>query len=77
MKQHVLIVLGPRGDTRVQWDLDETEAVREAERIFNENRARGFASFRLSLGQAAQPVQLHRFDPEAEQILQFPPMAGG
>jgi hypothetical protein len=77
MKRHELVILGTRGDSRVAWDLDEEEAVREAERIFNENRARGFAAFRMATTANAEPEQLHQFDPQAEQILQFPPMAGG
>lgn len=77
MKRHELVILGARGDTRVTWELDEAEAVREAERIFNDNRARGYAAFRMGPATDAQPVPLHHFDPQAEHILQFPPMAGG
>ncbi len=77
MKRHELVILGTRGDTRVGWDLDEAEGVKEAERIFNEHRARGFAAFRVGTVDSADTVQIHQFDPEAERILQFPPIAGG
>ena len=77
MQQHELVILSARGDTRVTWDLDAEEAVREAERIFDENRARGFASFRVATEPGEEPAQIHQFDPHARQILQFPPMAGG
>jgi len=72
-----------RGDTQVVWDPQraatgdpEAEAaVREAERIFREQRARGATAFRVEEGQAA--VRLDEFDRQAEQIIIVPRVAGG
>lgn len=75
--RHQLIILGRRGDTKVEWDLDAAEAVREAERIFAEHRARGYAAFATSAAGTADAVQIREFDPHAERIFLFPPMAGG
>ena len=54
----MLRIMSRRGDDRVQWDMDllqdgEIEAiaaVREAERIFAEQRARGATAFKVSKG---------------------------
>lgn len=79
----MLRIMSRRGDDRVQWDMDllqdgEIEAiaaVREAERIFAEQRARGATAFKVSKGQAA--VRIDTFDPEAEQIMIVPRVVGG
>ncbi|MBI4494268.1 MAG: hypothetical protein HY690_15890 [Chloroflexi bacterium] len=78
-----LRVLSARGDTTVEWDRARVEAgdpeavaaVREAERIFEEQRQRGATAFKVEPGQPAR--KLTRFDPEAEQILVVPRVAGG
>ncbi len=49
----MLRIMSRRGDERVVWDLEKVEtsdseavaAIREAERIFNEERARGATAF--------------------------------
>jgi hypothetical protein len=76
-------VLSARGDTVLEWDGRKVEtgdaealaAVREAERIFEEQRARGATAFRVAPGRPAE--RLERFDPEAEQIVVVPRVAGG
>ena len=78
-----LRVLCKSGDTTVSWDEraalandpDAQEAVRQAERIFNAERAKGSAAFRISRTSTAERIDV--FDPEAEQIIMVPPMAGG
>lgn len=78
-----LRILSARGDTVVEWDehrLDVGDpealaAVREAERIFGEQRARGATAFRVAPDQRAE--RLDEFDPTAEQIIMVPRVAGG
>ncbi len=79
----ILRVMTAGGDKMVKWgtallEVDEAEAreaVEEAERIFDEAKARGGTAFRVVPGQPAE--RLDRFDPEAEQIVVVPRIAGG
>jgi hypothetical protein len=76
-------VLSARGDTVVEWDSRKVEAgeaealsaVREAERIFAEQRARGATAFRVAPDRPAERID--EFDPRAEQIVVVPRVAGG
>jgi hypothetical protein len=79
----MLRVLSRRGDDRVAWDvkkaevgdLDAIAAVREAERIFAEERARGATAFKVESGQA--PTRIEQFDQTAQQIILVPRVVGG
>jgi len=79
----VLRVLSKRGDDRLTWDeqkfqMNDPEAmaaVREAERIFAETRARGATAFRVEPGKPIQRID--QFDPAAQQILIVPRVVGG
>lgn len=79
----MLRVLSRRGDDRVAWDvkkaevgdLDAIAAVREAERIFSEERARGATAFKVAPGQA--PTRIEQFDQTAQQIILVPRVVGG
>ena len=76
-------VMGSHGDASVKWsqararvgDPVARAAVAEAERIFEEARARGATAFRVAPGRRAERVE--RFDPEAEQIVLIPQVMGG
>jgi hypothetical protein len=79
----MLRVMSRRGDDRIVWDpekvaLSDPEAlaaVREAERIFNEERSHGATAFKVEPG---KPVErLERFDRTAEQIVMVPRVVGG
>lgn len=72
-----LRILSRLGDTTVSWDekTGAEEAVREAERIFNRERASGATAFRVTPGVPAERVDT--FDPDAEQIVIVPRIAGG
>ncbi|HZK66176.1 MAG TPA: hypothetical protein VFD42_01350 [Chloroflexota bacterium] len=78
-----LRVLSVAGDRAVSWDKKGAEtgdaeaqaAVREAERIFEEERRRGATAFRLLPGRPATRVD--SFDPEADQIIMVPRVQGG
>ena len=76
-------IISKRGDDRLHWNAQEAlagdaeaeAAVREAERIFARERARGATAFRVEAG---KPVErLERFDPLAEQIVVVPRVVGG
>ncbi len=79
----MLRVMSRRGDDRVTWDMRQVEvgdpeavaAVREAERIFTEQRARSATAFKVEAGKP--PVRIERFDPTAEQIVMVPRVVGG
>ena len=79
----MLRVISKRGDDRVQWneqdalagDAEANAAIREAERIFEHERAMGATAYRLEAG---KPVErLEQFDPQASQIIMVPRVAGG
>ena len=78
-----LRVMSWRGDTRIDYDVEratagdaeQSAAVKEAERIFREERARGATAFRIDEGDAA--TRIDEFDRSAEQIVMVPRIAGG
>lgn len=78
----VLRVLSRNGDDRFTWNrpsaatgTEEAAAVREAERIFAEQRARGATAVRVAPGKPAERIDT--FDPEAEEIVMIPRVIGG
>ncbi len=79
----MLRIMSRRGDDRITWDqqklqvgdLEATAAVREAERIFAQERAKGATAFRLDPGKPAQRIDT--FDETAEQIVLVPRVVGG
>ena len=79
----MLRVMSRRGDDRVTWDEQKvivgdpeaTAAVREAERIFAQERAKGATAFRIDPGKPAQRIE--QFDRTAEQIVLVPRVVGG
>lgn len=79
----MLRVMSRRGDDRVTWDLQKVEAgdpealaaIREAERIFHEERARGATAFKVETGKPSQRIE--RFEQAAEQIVMVPRVVGG
>ena len=79
----MLRIMSRKGDERIVWDnskastndLEALAAIREAERIFNEERARGATAFKVESG---KPVErLETFDRTAEQIVMVPRVVGG
>ena len=78
-----LRVLNRSGDHRITWnaerlaqgDPEAQAAVREAERIFAQERARGAVAFRVRPGVPAE--RLEALDPLADDTVLIPPMVGG
>jgi hypothetical protein len=79
----VLRVLSHHGDDRFQWnypavqvgDEEAQKAIREAERIFAEQRARGSTAVRVTPGKPAERID--SFDPAAQEIVMIPRVVGG
>jgi len=79
----MLRIMSRRGDDRVMWDLKSVEsndpeavaAIKEAERIFNEERARGTTAFKVESGKTVERID--KFDRTAEQIVIVPRVIGG
>jgi len=79
----VLRVLSHHGDDRYMWDktavmtgdMEAQAAVREAERVFAEQRARGATAVRVKPDRVTERIE--KFDPEADQILMIPRVVGG
>jgi hypothetical protein len=72
----MLRILCGRGDVKVEWDTERAEAVAEAERIFRENAARGYAAFKVE-DKVEGATRIEEFDPEAREIIQIPRIVGG
>ncbi len=79
----MLRVMSRRGDDRITWDSQSVEtndpeavaALREAERIFNEERKKGATAFRVESGTTVERID--KFDLTAEQIVLVPRVVGG
>ena len=79
----MLRVMSRRGDDRVTWDTQKVlagdsealAAIREAERIFAQEKAKGATAFRVNPGKPAERID--RFDKTAEQIVLVPRVVGG
>lgn len=79
----MLRVMSRRGDDRLTWDEQRVlandpeaiAAVREAERIFAQERAKGSTAFRVEPGKSIQRID--QFDATAEQIVMVPRVVGG
>lgn len=79
----MLRIMSRRGDDRIAWDSNKLEtndpeavaAIREAERIFNEERARGATAFKVEPGKPVERIE--KFDRTAEQIVVVPRVVGG
>lgn len=79
----MLRIMSRRGDDRLSWDgqkavagdAEAVAAVREAERIFAQERAKGATAFRVEPGKPVERIE--RFDATAEQIVMVPRVVGG
>ena len=79
----MLRVMSRRGDDRITWDEQKVlegdseaiAAIREAERIFEQERTKGATAFRVETGKPAERIE--QFDPQADQIILVPRVVGG
>lgn len=78
-----LRIMSRRGDDRIMWDRaalqvgdpEAEAAVKEAERIFEQERARGATAFTVQDGRPVQVIET--FDRTAEHIVMVPRVVGG
>ena len=79
----MLRIISKRGDDHLLWDEENVlvgdaeaiAAIKEAERIFAQEQAKGSTAFRVDPG---SPIErLERFDPQARQIVMVPQVVGG
>jgi len=79
----MLRIISKRGDDRLLWDEENVlvgdaeaiAAIREAERIFAQEQAKGSTAFRVDPN---SPIErLEQFDPQAKQIVMVPRVMGG
>jgi hypothetical protein len=59
----------------VAGDVQAAAAIREAERIFQAERARGATAFKVESGKPVERIE--QFDRTAEQIVMVPRVVGG
>ena len=79
----MLRVMSRRGDDRITWEEQKAQAgdpeaiaaIREAERIFAQERSKGATAFRIDPGKPIQRID--QFDETAEQIVMVPRVVGG
>ncbi len=79
----MLRIMSRRGDDKIAWDSQKVDAndpeavaaVREAERIFNEERKKGTTAFKVEPGKTVERID--KFDHTAEQIVLVPRVVGG
>jgi hypothetical protein len=73
---HFQIVMDRHGDTRHEFDPTNLTSLATAEARFHELTGKGFLA--VALGTDGAPGELVRtFDPQAEQTLFIPQLAGG
>lgn len=74
---HELRLMGAAGDTKIIWDPDNREEVKNAKRTFDEMVGdKGFMAFAVARA-GEKGERIREFDPDAEKLIIAPPMAGG
>jgi hypothetical protein len=72
----VLRILGPSGDTRVDWSPTAPDEVADVRRRFDEIINEGYLVFELD-EHTKEGRQVRSFDPQSGQLRAFRPLAGG
>jgi hypothetical protein len=72
----VLRILGPCGDTRVEWHGSDVDQIAEVRRRFDEIIEQGYLVFELD-PQTREGQQVRVFDPQVSELRAFRPLAGG
>lgn len=75
--EHALIVLDPKGEQRITWDVNDPLQVEGARRMFNHFRLQGFAAYRLSYPGEGQDEMTRDFNPNSKTTIMHGPMVGG
>jgi hypothetical protein len=69
------IVMDHSGDSRHEFDAQDTEALLEAETRFKDLTGAGFTA--ATRNRSGEPAITRAFDPTAEETLFFPRLVGG
>jgi hypothetical protein len=72
----VLRILGPSGDTRLEWSATDADSAIEVRRRFDEIVRDGYLVFELD-DATREGTQVRSFDPAARELRAFRPLAGG
>jgi hypothetical protein len=67
--------LGAPGDVRTSWDPDNEDEVAIARRTFDDLKGKGYRA--LTHDRGHEPREIEEFDPDAERLVMYGPMAGG
>jgi len=70
-------VLDRTGHTRVQWDSTNDAEVASARAVFNEMTAKGYRAFAVGLDADKPGRRIDTFDPDEEEMVLVPHIAGG
>lgn len=68
--------LGPKGDTKVEWDSENEDEVEVAMKQFNDAMKKDFTAYRVKKD-GSKARKITKFDPDAERIILVPVVAGG
>lgn len=71
----VMKIMGKSGHSTVTWDPAVEQLVKEAERIFKEQRQKGAAGFAIDVDKKTRRID--KFDPTAREIVMVPRIVGG
>lgn len=74
---NVFAVLGLNGDTKHVWDKTKPVEVKAAKELFERMRKEGYLAFSVKAENGEKNLQLHEFDPNAQQVIFTPQMQGG
>jgi hypothetical protein len=72
----MLCCMNEDGDKRIMWDSSNRNETSEAEKVFDEYKAKGYMAYRTDKhGQRGEIIDT--FDVKAERIIMQPQMVGG
>lgn len=75
-EKSLLSVIGPDGDTRVEWDPTIDEEVSAARQTFDKLIGKGYHAFRVRVGDQ-KGDRITSFEPLARRIIMAKPVIGG
>jgi hypothetical protein len=75
--QHELAILDHTGDTKVKYDPTDTASTQEAQKAWDDAKAKGYLAYAVRGGDGSSAEVLREFDPTAPQIVMSPQLVGG
>ena len=68
--------LGPQGDTKIIWDVENLPEVEAAEAVFDQLKEKGYYAYSVKKD-GDKGIIIREFNPDAEKIIMALPMRGG